>query len=372
MSRILRCLLAWLLCVSTAAAVPTVNPKDHGALGNGTANDTAALQQAVDAVAGSGGTLLVPPGVYLIDAKIGLALKSQMTLTLDTGATLRAIPNALDHSRVISVSDVESVNILGGTIEGEREQHQGTTGEWGNGIEIRNSKQIRVEGVTVSSCWGDGLYIGGKSENITISKVTADKNRRQGLSITSASDVVVQESIFRNTQGTAPECGVDLEPNTGETVAKCQILNCQFFANAGGGLQVGPSNADRGKAFVTGFVAAGNLFSGNGTSEPPNYTVQIVNCDGAVVRNNRLTGNIGIGIGVLDSTETTVTGNTVQRTRLTSNRSDAGILLGKETGTVCKDNIVTGNDGYGIFLWKSESVVSENTVTGNKKGQVKR
>ena len=141
--------LAWLLLVASASAAPMVNAKDHGARGDGSTDDTAAMQKSVSAVAGTGGTLLVPPGVYMIDASRGVLLQSQMSLTLESGAVLRAIPNDLKNSRVVLVNGVESVNISGGTIEGERDAHLGTTGEWGNGIEIRNSKNISIDRVAV-------------------------------------------------------------------------------------------------------------------------------------------------------------------------------------------------------------------------------
>ena len=367
-----RFLILLLISASPTHAAPTVNAKDHGAMGDGTTDDTAALQQAVDAAAETKGTLHVPSGIYLIDASRGVVLKSQMTLELEEGAVLRAIPNALESYRIVSISKCEAVTVTGGTIEGERDAHQGKTGEWGNGIDVRDSKQIVIDKVTVKSCWGDGIYVGQRSENVTISRVTCDENRRQGLSITSAAEVTVRDSTFRHTHGTAPECGVDIEPNAGETVANCQVLKCQFEANAGGGLQVGPANADKEKSSVTEFVAAGNSFTGNGTSQPPRYTIQISNCTGATVRDNQLNGNSGIGIGVLSSKNTTLTGNEVRQTRLTSNRSDSGILLTTDQGTTCTDNIVSQNEGYGIFLWKSSTDVSQNRVTGNKRGQVKR
>ena len=360
-----------MLWVSSAAASPTVNVKDHDARGDGSTDDTAALQAAVGAVAGTGGTVWVPSGVYMIDASRGVALQSQMTLRLESGAVLRAIPNALDHSFVVLVKGVESVNITGGAIEGERLTHRGTTGEWGNGIEIRNSKKITIDRVSVRNCWGDGFYISNKSETIRVSHVLVDRNRRQGLTITSATDVIVSESVFRNTSGTAPESGIDVEPNQGETVANCQVVDCLFIANAGGGLQVGVAQRHTGHAFVTGFLAEGNTFLKNGPNLPPTYTIQVAGCEGAIIRNNQLRGNQGIGIGVLNSAQTTVTGNTVQQTLLTSYKADAGIFLRDSTGTICTGNVVTHNNGYGIFLWNSETDVSGNEVTDNKWGQVK-
>jgi polygalacturonase len=57
----------------------------HGAIGNGVADDTAALQRALDVCAQSGGTVHVPPGRYLTGT---LRLRANTTLDLAAGAVL--------------------------------------------------------------------------------------------------------------------------------------------------------------------------------------------------------------------------------------------------------------------------------------------
>lgn len=57
---------------SGSGAFPMVSVKDYGAIGNGTANDTAAFTSALSAVAArtygeSGGRVYVPPGNYMVD-----------------------------------------------------------------------------------------------------------------------------------------------------------------------------------------------------------------------------------------------------------------------------------------------------------------
>ncbi len=44
------------------AGAQVFNVKDYGALGNGTTDDTAAIQSAIDAVAANGGKVLIPGG----------------------------------------------------------------------------------------------------------------------------------------------------------------------------------------------------------------------------------------------------------------------------------------------------------------------
>ena len=64
------------------------NVRDFGAVGDGKALDTVALQRAVDAVAeDGGGEVVVPMGVYRSGT---VRLTDNLTLTLETGATLLA------------------------------------------------------------------------------------------------------------------------------------------------------------------------------------------------------------------------------------------------------------------------------------------
>src|SRR5436190_18536299 len=82
--------LALLLALSASApargASPVFNVRDHGATGDGTTHDTAALNKAVEACAAAGGgQVLFPPGRYLTGT---IHLKSNVTLQLDAGAEI--------------------------------------------------------------------------------------------------------------------------------------------------------------------------------------------------------------------------------------------------------------------------------------------
>ena len=74
----------------------------------------------------------------MIDAagKPRLSLKDDMTLRLADGATLKAIPNNQKKYSILTISGVSNVAVIGGTLEGERDQHKGNGGEWGMGIKI--------------------------------------------------------------------------------------------------------------------------------------------------------------------------------------------------------------------------------------------
>ena len=88
-------ILAFLLvCVAAPAvtrATGTWNVRDHGAAGDGTSNDTTALNKAVEAcAAGGGGVVHFPPGKYLTAT---VHLKSNVTLHLSAGAEVVGHPD---------------------------------------------------------------------------------------------------------------------------------------------------------------------------------------------------------------------------------------------------------------------------------------
>ncbi len=75
---------------------PDFNVHTYGALGDGAAKDTAALQAAIDACnAAGGGRVLVPAGVYVTGT---LWLKSRVELYLSAGATLLGSPDRSDYN----------------------------------------------------------------------------------------------------------------------------------------------------------------------------------------------------------------------------------------------------------------------------------
>jgi polygalacturonase len=70
-----------------ASAAGTFNIRDYGATGNGSSNDTAAIQRAIDAAAtAGGGTVRAPSGTY--KSSNSIHLKSNITIQLDAGATI--------------------------------------------------------------------------------------------------------------------------------------------------------------------------------------------------------------------------------------------------------------------------------------------
>jgi hypothetical protein len=118
-----------------------------------------------------------------------------------------------------------------------------TTGEQRHGVFIFGSSRVVIDGLESSSQGGDGFYVGGPSgyasTDIVLKRCSARDNRRQGLSITSARRVRVVDCVFGETAGTAPQYGVDLEPNhPTDVLDRIFIVRPTTRANVGGGIMV--------------------------------------------------------------------------------------------------------------------------------------
>jgi hypothetical protein len=238
-----------------------VNVKDRGAKGDGKTDDTAAIQKAIDAVADTGGTVYVPDGVYMV-VGVGarqLQLRSNMTFKLSRHAILRVIPNGKTHYAVLRINRGSDIAIVGGTLQGDRAKHKGKKGEWGMGVFVGpDAKRVTIAGVTARDMWGDGFYV-RDSADIAFCSVVAIHNRRQGLSIVGASRLLVTNSVFRDTRGTRPSAGIDIEPNgPDQEVADVRIEYSKFIDNAGDGIMVAGK-----KGRVANIQIRHNVFEGN-------------------------------------------------------------------------------------------------------------
>jgi len=273
--------------------VPSYDVTDYGTVGtDDEANDdTAAIQAAIDdAFADGMATVKIPDGTYWINPDIGVKPKSGVYLWLTSAnAKLKAKRTASAEYEVVHFEDVINSGISGGTIIGDRDIHTGTTGEQGYGVRVNSSTNILIYGVTLTDCWGDGIAIGGMktgmkySQNVIIQNCICDGNRRQGLTIASVKGCTVKNSTFKNTAGTNPQAGIDIEPwLPSHYIQDVLIENCAFDDNAGWGFDwwfyhlVGSTtagnvtiavnnctysgNGDGGMRYAAGFTAANSYY----------------------------------------------------------------------------------------------------------------
>jgi hypothetical protein len=119
--------------------------------------------------------------------------------------------------------------------------------EWRHCISIHGSQNIKIYGLRLADSGGDGICISrgmGKdclpySDNIHIKDVVCDNNYRQGISIGSASNLLIENCVFQHTAGTPPQDGIDFEPDLPtDVLIKCKVINCIIGDNFGVGIAI--------------------------------------------------------------------------------------------------------------------------------------
>jgi hypothetical protein len=113
--------------------------------------------------------------------------------------------------------------------------------EWRHAIWVAGSSDITIADLHVVGAMGDGMCLSWETQRVHIKRVVCNDNYRNALTITNARDVLVEDSIFANTSGTAPAAGCDIEPDWAYTWLKnISFLRCSFLGNEGNGFSLAP------------------------------------------------------------------------------------------------------------------------------------
>jgi hypothetical protein len=236
----------------------------NGVVGDGTTDDTTAMQALLTSAATFGvPVVLAPLSVVMVDT---LTIPSGTVLNLN-GATLKK--TAATGAVMLNLTGVSNVLIKDGTLDGDKASYATVT-EQRHGIFILGSTNITIRGVTSKLNKGDGVYVGlnGSTEcqGIVLDRVTCDANHRQGMSVIAVNGLAATSCWFTNTSGTNPQAGVDVEPNTTTTVCKnIRFTGCTFSGNTGAGFLVSlipARTASQGQITLIGCTADGNTLSG--------------------------------------------------------------------------------------------------------------
>ena len=235
-----------------------------GVVGDGVVDDTVALNNLLSAAAANGlGVQLAPNSVVRVSSLSGLVLPTGTRFNLN-GSTLKM---AIDNSsaRLLHIEGVNDVVLFNGRLDGNLAEYEPAT-EQRHNVRIVNSDHVTLRDIVSVNAKGDGIYVGddivGKVSNLVLDRVTADKNHRQGMSVTAVDGLTAIACVFSGTSGTAPQAGVDIEPNTDTAMIRgIKMLGCVFTDNATQGLIV--STRANATAPQNGGEYVGCSFDGN-------------------------------------------------------------------------------------------------------------
>lgn len=369
-----------------------INVKDYGATGDGTTDDTTAIQNAINAAeTANGGIVYLPGGKnYYITSTLTITKAVQMrgvapTRTTGVGTT---ITYATGTGNAIHFNGAD-----GATIEGIRLAGSSVTG--GNAILIDNAAyNISVKRVRIVSGYSGILINGANTINIMetdINTLTGDYGIRfTGPDAAGKSDLLRLFKVIINPGSTNTTTDCLVHDSYADTV---QITSCVFLYGKRGVLMKDVANTGTSYPnfiFATDleversdercvYLFAGRTFQaynsyfsvGNGPGiDVASSFGGLVNINGCYIRGNAQHGILFNSVGLLvnssfignNSTDGSGTYHAISlgssADKVTINSNHLGTLVGG-----------TNNQGYGVFSSTSNEVhVLNNNYTGSVTG----
>lgn len=247
----------------------TLNVRGFGVTGDGTTDDSSALQTALNTAATAGLTAQLEP-LSTVRCVSAITIPSGLRLDLN-GATIKNA-SVSTTGRLLILSGVTGVQIFNGVLDGDKAGFATVT-EQRHNLHIINSSRVLIQDVLSKNAKGDGVYIGddvaGHSSDVTLINVWCESNHRNGESITAAKRVRHYSCRFTLNGGTSPQSGIDVEPNADTApIENINYDSCSFDTNAWDGVNVQarqtPSVRQGGVRFVN-CTSNGNGTAATGT-----------------------------------------------------------------------------------------------------------
>lgn len=248
------------VCERTNAAVAEnfVTPEMYGAIGDGEADDTEAIQSALDAnkkvVFGNRKTYLVS-----CDSS-GVAIYVNAGTLVDFNySTVKLSPNARSAYHVVRLAN--DCTIKNGTIVGDKNEHTGTVGEYGHCVSI-HGKNIQMFNMNMTNGWGDGVYISKNGdvlpEDVYLENCKCNENRRNGMSVVAGKGIRINNCSFNYNSGTAPQSGFDIEPNEDDEISVF-MDNVECIGNGDSSFCLSNRNSKNCRVDIGKIYTEGNL-----------------------------------------------------------------------------------------------------------------
>jgi hypothetical protein len=382
-----------------------VNVQDYGAVGDGVADDTVAIQAALS----SGSTsVFFPAGTYLVDG--GLSCSAAGVTITATGATIK-LKNSAANKYILNVTGANST-VIGGTWDGN--QSNGNTGpdvfaNYGvrigaNGSTIRNAKSINqygtgfkglgnyltFDGCSVSGVQGYGIFVdqtagvsftGNRAVNNFIDLTGGDPAFTQGILFTAGSGQAqtAWELSGNNVIGVDDAACTDqpiclaVRGNSGVVANNQTRYGSMGFSEGGDNtVVIGNRFLDLRGTTRIGIEPSGKqVISGNYVTNSLRgiALTASVKYDGSSITNNHVTNDAAAGQGIYIQIASTFTGNNIT----VSNNYVSGRTAFEAVRTV--DNLLINGNVFvgpgsgvagtrGIYL-NTISTAGYVTVSGN-------
>ncbi|HTU01135.1 MAG TPA: right-handed parallel beta-helix repeat-containing protein [Candidatus Sulfotelmatobacter sp.] len=223
---------------------------------------TSSVQAAID----SGARTIVIPRMsspWTVSRTVDLRWGG-MQILLEPGVVLQAAEGAFrapDEPLVSCVggSDFSLVG-YGATLRMRKQDYERPPyepAEWRHAISLRAVQHALVAGVSIDDAGGDGVYVGTAfhekpCQDLTLRDLDISNSYRQGITVTSAARLLVDECRIRGSRGALPMAGIDFEPNSRDPgFTDCTVRRCWIESNRGVGILLVLKNLTAGSAPVS-------------------------------------------------------------------------------------------------------------------------
>jgi hypothetical protein len=281
-----------------------VSVKQFGAIGDSVADDTAAIQAAIDAVAGAGGgTVFFPLGVYRMDP---IKLKTKVRLQgagwgselrrwgpLRTAGPFISLDSpevyqtqiadlAVNGSNVGSISTEDAIVLDGGALS-----------NWGG---FSDPSHV-IENVLIHGAAGKGIYLKGFARETVLSHIYIRNVGHMGVYVESGCSDCKFFDVKVNAAGNAGASGPGYHGfyfASNVSAVQCKAYFCGSTANPASGFSIHTGN----RSVLVGCEGQDN--GGDG--------VTVTNADGVVITNFVAAGNDNTGLLANNATNLIATG----------------------------------------------------------------
>ena len=251
----IRTLTLLLLLISTGLAATSIKVSEE--YGYDPADATPFLRQALGPNSTADTIVVDNVGTWNVDRIF--VRRDDVTILLEPGVIVSGLAGAFENAnfKLFNVSGRTGIHFIGygATIRMVPgvSFSSGDAGGFRHLLNFGGCTDVSVIGLTLRDSGGDGIQISKSfqegepsfTENVVIRDCFIDNNYRQGISITSGQNVLIENCLITNTEGALPSSGIDFEPSFAEErIVNCVVRNCRITDNAGRGIQNGFGKSD--------------------------------------------------------------------------------------------------------------------------------
>ena len=363
----------------------TINVRQFGAVGDGVADDTFAIQAAIDSLSAYGGGVAIPPGVYRITAAI--KMRPNIVLQGNGGATIKQ-GNAANLTILLDFNTYSAVNstVTGLAFDGNRANNTG-----GNLTYIIASAQsgTQITGCAFNNAPGVGVLLQAASpvvaNNVFSSVFGIGVVLRGPAASTAMAGRIVNNKFSNVGYFGISAIWADYNVITGNTIigqslrqqvttagtAVTWVSGSQFtsllpgmfirIGGAGGGeFQIGSIQSATALTLTASAGSNTNVAANTGQAD----LINIDCCAYTIVSENALGGGMSGGVVIHNSTGSAGCLSTIVANNSIIGVGSAGIALESNTGstTVIDTTIIQGNTVIGCGMGGAAN--SANTSNG--------